>query len=515
MAAPAQESLIKLYAETFGSEPTEFHVLRADGSNRELYRLVGSDGTGIIGVHGPDAAENRAFLRYSRDLRGAGLPVPEIFAQNMERHIYLEEDLGDLTLYGALCAAREAAGPDAGFPESMMEPYRKVVRMLPRFQVEGGKALDFSVAYPRAEFDRRSILWDLHYFKYLFLKLTGVSFEEEHLEDDFERLTDRLLTADIEHFLYRDFQSRNIMLRGDSPATAEPWFIDYQGGRRGALQYDVASLLYDAKADLPESVRSELLGEYLTALGELIAFDREEFVRLFPAFALVRALQALGAYGYRGLYERKEHFISSIPYGIRNVLRLLDEELGIDLPELTEVFEDLHEQFADDDQFPAPAHSARQVEAETAVPANGTDGAAEESGLTVHITSFSYKRGGYPTDDSEHGGGFIFDCRSLFNPGRYPEYADLTGCDRAVIDVLEQDDSVEGFWENVRSVLDAAIGTYVRRGFDYLSVGFGCTGGQHRSVYFAERLAAHLKEAHPNVSVRLGHREQPHLNERT
>ncbi|MCE2503460.1 MAG: phosphotransferase [Chlorobi bacterium] len=487
------DRLSELFNDTFGTSPLSIATLRADGSNRELYRLTGSENRTFIGVYGPDAAENRAFVAFSHVLLHAKLPVPQIYAQNEEYHIYIEEDLGNKTLYDAL--SEEGSGEQ--FPQTIIPLYRAVVEILPCFQVVGGQAVDFSLSIPRAEFDRRSMLWDLHYFKYMFLKLTGVQFDEEQLEEDFERLVDFLLQAPIEHFLYRDFQSRNIMLRGESLATAEPWFIDYQGGRRGALQYDIASLLYDAKANIPDDIRKELLELYLDALTHHIEINRKEFLKLFPGFVLIRALQAMGAYGYRGLYERKEHFIASIPYAIQNVLNLLDNDFPIELPELVETFEWL-----------TRTSDYSLKEAGTVPFVYPENNRVDSHPLKVHITSFSYKRGSYPVDETEHGGGYVFDCRPLHNPGRYPEYADKTGKDEDVVRFLEGRDDVEGLWQNVSSIVEAAVTRYQERKFDYLSVAFGCTGGQHRSVYFAERLAGHLRQGFRSITITIDHREQ-------
>ena len=497
-----QEQLAHLYNATFGHQPAHIRTLRADGSNRQLYRLSGPDGPSVVGVHGPDAGENRAFVAFSRRLRGADLPVPQVYAFDEDHHIYLEEDLGEHTLYDRLSGLRTG---DA-FPEAILPAYREAVRLLPRFQVIGGRVIDFSLSMPRAEFDRRSMLWDLHYFKYMFLKLTGVQFDEERLEDDFERLIDFLLEAPIEHFLYRDFQSRNIMVPGDDPQGPELWFIDYQGGRRGALQYDIASLLYDAKANIPEGIRSELLGLYLEHLSELLPLDRQEFLRLFPGFVLIRALQAMGAYGYRGLYEGKAHFVASIPYGVRNVLTLLNGDFPIQLPELAETFEWL----ARDYNVP-PTEEPTSVTPTPQVLITAGSEAEETSSLTplnIRITSFSYKKGSYPVDETEHGGGYVFDCRPLHNPGRYPEFAGKTGMDEEVIGFLEGREEVEEFWRNVAAMAEAAVRRYRERQFDYLSIAFCCTGGRHRSVYFAERLAAHLRKRFPGVLVGLRHREQ-------
>jgi hypothetical protein len=339
-----------------------------------------------------------------------------------------------------------------------------VVAVLPRFQVEAGRDLNYKVCYPRAKFDRQSIGWDLNYFKYYFLRLAGVPFNEQALEDDFGRLTKFLLSASQDYFLYRDFQSRNIMLRD-----GQPWFVDYQGGRRGALQYDVASLLYDGKADLPRELREELLDAYLERLAGLVKIERAEFMKHYYAYVYVRIMQALGAYGYRGFYERKEHFLQSVPYALGN-LRWLGEhvQLPIALPALMESFRAMQD---------SPKLQGLATPVRT---------------LTVRIFSYSFHRQ-MPADVSGHGGGFVFDARSLPNPGREERFRTLTGKDAAVIEYLNQEESVHQFLANVVSLIDAGVSAYLKRGFSSLMVSFGCTGGQHRSVYLAERLAKHLR----------------------
>jgi len=451
--------------------------LEGDGSARTMYRLIGGDYTTAIGVVGPDHEENRAFLAYSTALRGAGLPVPVVYAADEVCGCYLEEDLGDTTLFDALATARKEEG--GAFPDSMLPIYRQVVEWLPRFQVEGGRVIDYSVAYPRAAFDRQSILWDLNYFKYHFLKLAHIPFNEARLEKDFRQLTRFLLAADTRHFLYRDFQSKNIMVRG-----GDPWFIDYQGGRRGALQYDIASLLYDAKAALPETVREELLEHYLDALEKLLPVDRARFREHYQGYVLVRILQAMGAYGYRGFFERKPRFLASVPPAIDNIERLLQKGLPLELPELQAVL--------------GRICASNTLRREPVLPAPG---------LTVSIGSFSYKHG-YPEDTGAHGGGFVFDCRALHNPGRYAEYVELCGCDEPVHRFLAAEPEVEAFWARVRGMVDFQVETYLKRGFTSLSVHFGCTGGQHRSVYMAEQLAKHLASRFPEVTVQLSHREE-------
>ena len=328
MDSGTHTALRDLYRRRFGVDPERLVSLHGDASSRRLFRVYGAAGT-AIGVHGPDPLENRAFLSFSRTFRAAGLPVPEIYGDDPAAGVYLEEDLGDSTLFDVLSAGRQGSSPGV----DAVEVYREALRLLPRFQIEAGRNLDYSVCYPRASFDRQSMLWDLSYFKYYFLKLAGIPFSEQALEDDFGRFAELLLAAPREHFLYRDFQSRNIMVRD-----GKPWFIDYQGGRRGALQYDVASILFDAKADLPFDLRDALLEEYLRAAEAVAPLDRGAFRALYPFFAYVRIFQALGAYGLRGYYERKVRFLQSIPYAIRNLERLsIESPLPAELPALGEV----------------------------------------------------------------------------------------------------------------------------------------------------------------------------------
>ena len=448
----------------------------ADGSQRAYYRLEGGPHGTVIGAHGPDAEENRAFLSFSRSFHSIGLPVPEIFAADEAAGLWLESDLGDTTLFSALTRARTE---QAAFPAPILPIYERVVALLPRFQVEGGRAIDFTVAYPRPAFDRQSMDWDLNYFKYHFLKLAHIPFNEQRLENDFDRLTAFLLEADTGHFLYRDFQSRNIMLRN-----GEPWFIDYQGGRRGAPQYDIASLLYDAKADIPDEIRDRLLEHYVTALAAHLDFERDAFIDRYRGYVLIRVMQAMGAYGYRGFFERKIRFLESVPYAARNIARLLENGLPVALPEIETVFRRIVHAWA---ERPGPV--------------------APLPGLIVRIESFSYRRG-YPVDDSGHGGGFIFDCRSLPNPGRKVEYATVSGLDRPVVEFLEAMPETEEYWRHVQRLVDAHVESYLARSFNDTSIAFGCTGGQHRSVYFAERLARHLRRRYASLAVRVEHRER-------
>ena len=430
------------------------------GSGRKIIRVT-SGAVTAVGILYDVREENIAFLEFSRHFRRHGLPVPEIYAEDLSQGAYLEEDLGDTTLFEFLSAHRvgETIGSEA------VEAYRKVVEVLPRFQVEAGRDLNYKVCYPRASFDRQSIAWDLNYFKYYFLRLAGVPFNEQALELDFARLTKLLLSADHQYFLYRDFQSRNVMWR-----EGHPYFLDYQGGRRGALQYDIASLLYDGKADLPPELRQQLLDHYLDTLAGFIPLDRQVFMHHYYAYVYVRIMQALGAYGFRGFYERKAHFLQSVPYALANLRWLLHNvELPVALPALQQAFQNM----LGSEKLQRLASSADT--------------------LTVRIFSFSF-HGGHPQDASGNGGGFVFDARSLPNPGREEQYKLLTGKDAPVIDYLNQQDSVHQYFASVMSLVESSVSSYQQRGFKSLMVSFGCTGGQHRSVFLAEQLAKRLRE---------------------
>jgi len=463
-----------LFERHFHAPPTQIRPLQGElgGSGRRIIRL--SNGrVSAIGILYGVREENEAFLKFSRHFRRHNLPVPEIYEEDLNQGAYLEEDFGDTTLFELLSKNRNGEQID----QPVVEAYRKVVAVLPRFQIEAATDLDYSFCYPRASFDRQSITWDLNYFKYYFLRLAAIPFNEQALEDDFERLTNFLLSADCSYFLYRDFQSRNVMLRN-----GQPFFLDYQGGRKGALQYDIASLLYDAKADLPAELRQQLLDLYMDKVGEFISFDRQEFLKYYYAYVYVRILQALGAYGFRGFYERKVHFLQSVPYALKNLRWLLHNvKLPIELPALMSAFNGM-------------------------LASEKLQGLATDAdNLTVRIVSFSFHRG-WPKDESGHGGGFVFDGRSLPNPGREERFKTLTGRDAPVIDYLNQQESVHQFLASVMSLVDTSINNYQQRGFKSLMVCFGCTGGQHRSVYLAEQVAKRLRRRN-GLDVILRHRE--------
>jgi len=473
--------LKQLFEQHFHASPERVVPLQGElgGSGRKIIRLVNKKHRAIGILYGV-REENAAFLEFSKHFRRHGLPVPEIYAEDLDHGAYLEEDLGDTTLFEFLSKNRtgENIAPQA------VEAYRKVVAVLPRFQVEAARDLNYKVCYPNPSFDRQSIAWDLNYFKYYFLRLAGIPFNEQALEDDFGRLTEFLLSAPRDYFLYRDFQSRNVLLRNGAP-----FFVDYQGGRKGALQYDIASLLYDAKADLPPDLRQQLLDHYLDRLSSFVQLDREAFLRHYYAFVYIRIMQALGAYGFRGFFERRAHFLQSVPYALKNLRWLLHNvRLPVPLPALMDAFKGM-------------------------LASEKLQGLASEAdNLVVRIFSFSFHHG-LPKDESGNGGGFVFDGRSLPNPGREERFKALTGKDAPVIDYLNQQESVHQFLAGVLSLVDSSISNYQQRGFKNLMVSFGCTGGQHRSVFLAEQLAKRLR-ARNGLEISVRHLELEKLGKR-
>ena len=469
MKLEKQQLLMEMFTQWAGEKVESLSLLPPSGSYREYTRICGG-GKCALGVSNADVKENKAFLGFSDHFHAQNLKVPQVYAQNLDEGIYLVEDLGSVTLFDFLQENR--VGDDMS--PSLIDLYKKTIKELIQFQLKGSEGLDFDLCYPRKAFDRQSMLWDLHYFKYYFLKLAQVPFDEQVLEDDFDKLIDFLLEAEHHYFLYRDFQSRNIMVK-----QGEPWFIDYQGGRKGALQYDLASLLYDGKADIPSKVREDLYSYYVAELKKVKDVDEIAFRNHFTGYVYIRIMQAMGAYGFRGFYEKKEHFLKSIPYALRNISYLLEKSpLPIDTPELKKVLKSLTEN-----------EKLKKINA-----------------LTVTINSFSYKRG-IPFDMSGNGGGFVFDCRAIHNPGRYPEYKHITGKDKPVIEFLSKEPEMTRFLDSVFTLVSQSVEKYIERNFKHLMVNFGCTGGQHRSVYSAERLADYLSSKYP-VSIKIRHIEQ-------
>ena len=471
------QAVEQLFFQFTGHKPNEVMALGAHGSNRCYWRVFG-DGIRYIAAWNHDIRENEAFFYYSKSLLDRGIHVPRVYATSADRRYYLQEDLGDTTLYNILLDKQRNGG---GFDAEMLSLYKRVLDDLAAMQTRG-RDMDFSYAYPRSDFDAQSIQWDLNYFKYYFLKLRYVPYDEELLERDFHTLIHYLLDTDCGFFLYRDFQSRNIMLADNTL-----YYIDFQGGRRGAAQYDVASLLYSAKSNLPESIRQELLSHYIQCLSSRHPVHWDDFCKRFYGYVLIRIMQAMGAYGFRGYYEGKDYFLSSIPLAINNLRTVIENHpLPIEVPHLMQALQYL---------------------------VNSTDAtqpSASSTGLVVTVNSFSYKKG-LPRDTSGNGGGYIFDCRALPNPGRYLEYRNYTGQDRPVIDFLQGNEEVERFLGAARQMVGASVAKYLERNFTSLTVSFGCTGGQHRSVYCAERLAAWISENF-KCQVVVNHIEQQRKN---
>ena len=463
------DRLESLFLSYTGVEAENCLKLTPSGSRRRYCRLT-SGGISLIGVTGTDKDENRAFIALAKHFRSKGIRVPEVYAVSEDGMCYLQQDLGDRLLYDALADARAAGEYDPLQRDLLL----RAISALPSIQVEGARGLDFSVCYPTASFDARTVDFDLNYFKYCYLKSSPVEFNEERLQDDFDRLREDLLSEIPDTFMYRDFQARNIMLH-----EGDLWFIDFQGGRRGPVYYDVASFVWQARARYPEDLKRALVDTYLDALEKYMEVDRDAFRSRLRTFVLFRTLQVLGAYGFRGMIEKRAHFLESIPYALENLRELLAEPFGR-FPYLSGV---LGELAGKGPGLPSPP----------------------DGRLHVHIYSFSYRKG-IPEDLSGNGGGYVFDCRSVHNPGKYERFRTMTGLDREVQEFLETDGEILTFLGHVFPLVDAHVERFVHRGFSHLQVSFGCTGGQHRSAYSAQKLAEHLS-GRPGVVVHLHHRE--------
>ena len=445
--------------------------MKKQGSNRVYTRETDKNGRSVIRVVGTNRDENRAFIYMARHFHALGLPVPELYEVSEDEMSYTQQDLGDTLLFDHLDDL------------SLLE---RTLRALAHVQVEGARDFDWSVCFPVPEMDERSIRWDLNYFKYCFLKGTKIEFSEPKLEDEFDKLVKKITNSQspiTNTFLYRDFQSRNVMIKD-----GQPYFIDFQGGRRGPTQYDVASFLWQAKADFAPELREQLIEAYLDELEKIEITNHQspitnkaDWKAALPHFVLFRTLQVLGAYGYRGYFERKPHFLESIPLALKNL-----QEVLADLPD-----------------YP---YLKELTAALCSVLCQSEGRSVSASGLIVTIYSFSFKKG-LPVDESGNGGGYVFDCRGTHTPGKYDEYKALTGLDQPVIDFLEKDGEILTFLQSVYALVDHHAERFIERDFTNLQVSFGCTGGQHRSVYCAEYLATHLREKY-NVRVHLIHRER-------
>ena len=448
--------LKSLYKDIVGLLPVNVVKLSGDGSNRVYYRLSSGEES-LIGVVGTCAEENRAFVVMSEKLCSCGICAPRVLAVSDDGLCYLQEDLGDVSLFMYMKDSR-----DRGlFSQRDTEMLCRVMSLLPDIQYKVAEGFDFSVCYPVMAFDRRTVMWDLNYFKYCFLKGVNIEFNEDLLENEMEYMATRLLKDAEEVFMYRDFQSRNVMIHNE-----KPYFIDFQGGRKGPIYYDVASFVGQARACYTEEVVEKMIDAYIVALKKYKEVDREAFMHELTIFRVFRLLQNLGTYGFRGLYEHKKAFIETIPAALAH----LKEQLSL----LKGEFEYLKGLL--DKIIALPMFA----------PKCGKE-------LVVDVLSFSYKRG-IPDDYSGNGGGFVFDCRAIHNPGRYEPYKKLCGMDKPVIDFLEKESNIGDFLENAYALVDNMVDTYKRRGFTHIQVCCGCTGGQHRSVYSAEHIAHHVAE---------------------
>ena len=457
------DRLFSLFRGHYGRNHQYVRPLTGSASNRQYFRL-GDDQSSCIGVIGVNPDENRAFIAMAAHFRLKGIPVPEVYAASDDAVAYIQEDVGDVALFGMIGS------------EASEEILCRTIRCLPDIQFKGAEDFDFSICHPIRKFDRRLVLFDLNYFKYCFLKPSGLEFDENRLQDDFERLADDLTSVDADTFMYRDFQARNVMLKDSNPC-----FIDFQGGMQGPIYYDVASFIWHARAGYSQELKMKMLDAYLDALSAYVSIGREEFIDTLRLFVLFRTMQVLGAYGFRGLVEQKAAFVVNIPEALASLASQLEAPFE-SYPYLDSVLR----------RLAALPRFAR---------------AQQDGKLEVKVYSFSFKKG-IPQDLSGNGGGYVFDCRSIHNPGRYEPYKKLTGRDKPVIDFLEEDGEITGFLEHVYGVVDPHVETFSSRGFTSLMVSFGCTGGQHRSVYCAEHLAHHLADKYPHVRVRLIHREQ-------
>ncbi len=499
--------LLRLYTEYAGTEPKTIEAITGSGSNRQYFRFTSSQGKGIIGVIGTSRDENHAFITLARHFASMGLPVPQVFAVSDDGLCYLQQDLGSRSLFDALKGGRDAGGR---YNEAEKELLRRTVAELPRLQILGAQGLDFSTCYPQAEMDETSVFFDLNYFKYCFLKATDIDFHELRLEAAFKLLAKDLTNDEQLAFLYRDFQARNVML----DAEGNPHFIDFQGGRRGPVQYDLASFLWQASALYSPELREELISIYLANLRHYIEVDEVRFRKRLRLFVLFRLLQVLGAYGFRGYFERKKHFLESIPPAMQNLRTLLAEEDGCPYPYLREVLEALlaKPEFQPEELHLQPRKDGYRTAEDNVYKAHPADGPATYSKfdgkgpLVVRVFSFSFHKG-IPEDESGNGGGYVFDCRSTHNPGRYEPYKKLTGLDEPVIRFLEDDGEILTFLDSVYRLADAHVERYLQRGFTDLMFSFGCTGGQHRSVYCAQHLAERIHQKY-GVRVIVNHREQ-------
>jgi aminoglycoside/choline kinase family phosphotransferase len=457
------DAIANLYTQWSGKKVASIDVLPQSGSDRRYFRVHMDGGGTCIGTHGNNIPENETFIYFANHFKDRGLPVPQIFALNNDKTIYLQEDFGDISLLNLLEAD--------GLTENIYGLFRESLNQLANLQVKGHDGMDYTRCLTNQEFGKQAIMADLLYFKYYFLDALRKPYDKQKLIDDFEALSNYLTHTEYKYFMFRDFQSRNILVRPDRSV----YFIDFQGGMRGAPQYDVASMIWQARANLPDEWKDRLLDDYIDSFESVIGeeVERPVFRSQYNGYVLIRLLQVLGAYGFRGLFERKAQFLTSIPQALNNLKQFMAEgSPGIAVPEFRRVLD-----ICVQDEI-----------VERFTPLKATD----ETPLVVRIYSFSYKKN-LPLDDSGNGGGFVFDCRGILNPGRQDQFKSQTGRDKPVKDYLEQQTRMPEFLNSVFDIVDISVEDYIRRGFESLSVSFGCTGGQHRSVYAADALARHLR----------------------
>lgn len=488
-----QYHIAQLFKHHFREDLTQLTPLAKSGSNRSYYRVQSRHHTAIA-THHTDPRENHAFVALSRHFANYQLNVPQLYADDLPNGIYLQQDLGNETLLHCIQRIRQANDNDSESDRLIHQLYRQVIDALLRLQIEGDKQLEYDIICAgRTRFDRQALLWDMQYFKYCFLKLYGSSYDEQGLEHDFNCLADYLMQADTSFFMLRDCQARNIMWHQE-----QPYFIDYQGGMRGALQYDLASLLFQARANLSPANRTQLLDYYVQRLQTILPIQPDAFKQQFYGYVLARNLQVLGAYGLRGLHEHKPLFLQSIPLALSNLQWLLESgHLPIELPELTQIAQTAtalphHNEMVVKNTIKSSDNAYKNIVSAVSTEMN--------SPLSVRVNSFSYHVA-LPTDPTEHGIGFVFDCRSIHNPGRYEPYKHLTGKDAPVMRFLETETHIATYLAHVFALIDHAVLDYTTRGLAHLTVNFGCTGGQHRSVYCAEATTQHLHQRYGIVAI--------------
>ncbi|MCX6209329.1 MAG: phosphotransferase [Bacteroidetes bacterium] len=455
-----EEEIKSLYKNWQSQEPTRIEKIPQAGSDRMYFVVIGKQN--CIATYNINIAENATFIYFSKHFKSLNLNVPQVFCVNQEQTIYLQENVGNKCLLDEL--------EQQGHAENIFELYKKSLQALAKIQILGDENLDYNKCITAKEFGKEAIMSDLLYFKYYFLDTLQYPYDKQQLLNDFEALSNYLNNVEQKYFMFRDFQSRNIMLQGETVN-----FIDFQGGMKGALQYDVASLLWQAKAQLSNEWKNNLLNYYIEQINTLLPqkVDEKKFKHQYNGYVLIRLLQVLGAYGFRGLFERKAHFLTSIPFGLNNLKEfLINNKLSIETPELEKVL--------------AFITSGKIIEKFTPPQAN------ETTKLKVTVNSFSYKVA-LPKDETENGGGFVFDMRGILNPGRFDDYKKLSGLDKSVQIFLEQQTQMNKFLNSIWDIIDITVEDYLARDFENLQINFGCTGGQHRSVYAAEQTARHLR----------------------